>query len=335
MGTDFRREFLNKGPNSGEKCLENCYIYISMKKVALIQGGLGAEKEISYITGKAFAGALEKLSHPFEIIEADEKLPLSLGESDADMALLAVHGKYAEDGIVQAFCEYLKMPYTGCGVLASALCMDKVFSKQIWNQNRISTPGFVVVDTQQEDLSTLTPPFQLPLVTKPSREGSSVGVHVVRRARDFNDSLKDSAQYDRVILIEEFIEGIEVAVPVLQGRPLTVIEIVPKTGFFNYRNKYTKGYTDYYLPARLDTKILETCQEFAIKACESCHVRAYARVDLIVSQSGRPYVLEVNTLPGFTPVSLFPMSAGYGGITFVELIKILIENADLDYAGVR
>ena len=293
------------------------------------------EKEISHITGNSFAEALKELNHPFEVIKADEKLPLSLMETHADVALLAVHGKYAEDGIIQSLCEYLKLPYTGCGVLASALCMDKVLSKQIFNQNNIRTPDFIVVDTQKEKPSK--PPWPLPFVVKPSREGSSVGIHIVQEqeVEDFNNCLKEASQYDRFVLIEKLIEGTEVTVPIWLGRPLTVVEIEPQTEFFNYENKYTKGRTNYHLPARLDGEILRSCQEMAVRACQSCHVRVYARVDFIVSKEGYPYVLEVNTLPGFTPQSLFPMSARYDGITFVELTKSLIENAGLDYADLK
>ena len=301
--------------------------------MALIRGGLGAEKEISYLTGKGFAEALEELGYPFETIDANKQLPVSLSESEGQVALLAVHGKYAEDGIVQSLCEYLKMPYTGSGVLSSALCMDKFFSKQFLKQQGICTPDSIMIHFQREKKELSPPPFDLPWIVKPRREGSSVGIHLVEKMDDFYPCLKKAAYYDPFVLVEKYIQGVEVAIPVWLGRPLTVIEIEPKTRFFDYKNKYTAGCTNYYLPARLKEEVLAYCQKVAVRSCESCQVRTYARVDLIVSQSGQPYVLEVNTLPGFTPISLFPKSAAYEGITFCELVKTLVEKASLDYTN--
>ena len=250
------------------------------------------------------------------------------------MALLAVHGKYAEDGIVQALCEYLKIPYTGAGVLSSALCMDKAFSKQVFQYHQIPTPTFVVWGEEDQELKRL--PFSFPWVIKPSREGSSFGIHIVENSKEFSSKFKEALQYDQFVLVESFVKGVEVTVPVWLGRSLTAIEIAPKTDFFNYENKYTKGCTDYYVPARLDAKTLDLCRELALKACEGCRVRTYGRVDFMVSEEGnRPYVLEVNTLPGFTPTSLLPMSAQHEGISFVELVRDIIEHASLDYAGVK
>ena len=306
----------------------------NMKKIALIQGGLGAERDVSYVTGQSFAGALKELGYPFEVVEADEKLPVTLAQSGADVALLAVHGKYAEDGIVQALCEYLKIPYTGAGVLSSALCMDKAFSKQVFQYHQIPTPTFVVWGEEDQELKRL--PFAFPWVIKPSREGSSLGIHIVENQEDFSSKFREALQYDRFVLVESLIKGMEVTVPVWLGRPLTAIEIAPKTDFFNYENKYTKGCTDYHVPARLDVETLDLCRELAVKACESCRVRTYGRVDFMVSEEGsQPYVLEINTLPGFTPTSLLPMSAQHEGVSFVELVRELIEHASLDYAGVK
>ncbi len=304
----------------------------AQKKIALIQGGLGAEKKISHMTGASFAKALLELKYPFEVVEADGQLPVRLAQCEADVALLAVHGKYAEDGVAQALCEYLKIPYTGSGVLSSALCMDKVVHKQLLRQNNLPTPNFKVVDTQEEDISTLkVPPMPWPLVIKPAREGSSIGIHIVEENKEFYSGLKDAAQYDRFLLIEQFIKGTEMTVPIWLGRSLTPIEIAPKTGFFDFKNKYTKGFTDYHLPVRLDSKIISHCQKIATEACKKSYIKTYARVDFIVSTKGAPYIIEINTLPGFTPLSLFPMSARHEGITFLDLIKGLIENASLDY----
>ena len=301
-------------------------------KVALVQGGLGAEREISHITGGAFAKALTELGYFFEVIEADEKLPVSLVESKAEVALLALHGKYAEDGTVQSICEYLKIPYTGSGVLSSALCMDKIMNKELLKAVGIPTPNFLPLGLEPDSLQSPSPTFPLPWILKPSREGSSFGIHIIKEKESFQGCLSEALQYDRQLVLEEFVEGVEVTVPVWLGRPMTVIEIEPKVGFFDYKNKYTKGHTEYYLPARLPSPLLSLCQELALRVYKACRVRTYGRVDFIISKNHKPYVLEVNTLPGFTPTSLLPMSAAYEGISFIELVQTLVERAGLDYA---
>lgn len=307
------------------------------KKVVLLQGGLGAERDVSLVTGKGFEQALKELEYPYEIIDCKEdlleKLSFAKNNFKAEVALLALHGKYAEDGIVQSLCEYIKLPYSGSGVMASALCMDKIYSKQILINYDVPTPDYQTVE--KKDLANFKLELELPVVVKPSREGSSVGVTIVKEQKNLRPALEYAAQYDTYLLIEKFIAGMELTVPILDGQVLTPIEIVPKMDFYNYKNKYTAGQTDYYLPARLNEKSLNQAKDYALKAFQLCRLRCYGRIDFRVDQQGRPYIMELNTLPGCTPTSLLPKSAKDCGISFNQLVEILVERASLDYMGVK
>ena len=227
------------------------------KKIALVQGGMSSEREVSLSTGKGFEEALKQLQLEYVVIDAKEDFPLQLMKSGADVALLALHGKYAEDGVVQGVCEYLKIPYTGSGVLTSALCMNKVMTKQIFMQNGISTPEYQLIDLKKDPTNQAHSFLQAPVVVKPSRDGSSMGITICKTNEEVLPAVREAARFDHQILIEKFIKGVEVTVPLLDGRDLTPIEIVPKTQFYNYKNKYTAGNTDYFLPARLKAPILE------------------------------------------------------------------------------
>lgn len=306
------------------------------KRVVLIKGGLSAERDVSLSTGKGFEQALVELGYPYEVIDAQADFveKISNLKIKPDVALLALHGKFAEDGIVQGICEYLKLPYTGTGVLGSALCMDKVMSKYILQQMNIPTPEAKVIDTHVTDTSKLGPVMPPPYVVKPSREGSSVGVTIVKDNSQWSEALRSAAKHDHMVLVEKFIDGMELTVPVLQGRALTPIEIQPKTEFYNYKNKYTAGQTEYFLPPRASADAIAKVQAIAVKAAEALRTRLYSRIDFRLSTDGIPFVIEINTLPGFTPTSLFPKSAKHEGLGFNQLIEILIENASLDYAGV-
>ena len=307
------------------------------KRVALLMGGMGAEREVSLVTGKGFAQALVELGHPHITIDCREDFLQQITEAKnnfkADVALLALHGKYAEDGIVQGICEYIKLPYTGAGVMASALCMDKVYTKEILVNHQIPTPDYQVV--QKNQLADFKLTLSLPVVVKPSREGSSVGVSIVKESKELEPALKLAASYDQYILIEKYIPGMELTISILGDQILTPIEIVPKVDFYDYKNKYTAGRTEYIMPARLKPAELENAKQIALKTFQVCRVRTYGRVDFRVDPNGQPYVMEVNTLPGCTPTSLLPKAARDCGISFNQLIDTLISSATLDYAGVK
>jgi len=301
------------------------------QRIALIQGGLSGERDVSLATGAAFESALKKMGQDYFVIDAGADLPQVLGQNNPSVALLALHGRYAEDGVVQGICEYLKIPYSGSGVLSSALCMDKIVSKQIMVQNNIPTAAFIFFDSQLESKAQLKNTIGYPCVVKPSREGSSLGVSICKTESDFIPSVDEALKFDHQILIEEYIPGKEITVPILGGKALTPIEIQPKLEFYNYENKYTPGNSDYLLPADLAGDVLDRCMSIALNCHKVCRARTYSRVDFRVSPKGDPFVMEINTLPGCTPTSLLPKSAAYDGISFESLIQLLIDKATLDY----
>jgi len=307
------------------------------KKVVLLQGGMSAEREVSLSTGKGFEQALKELDYKYQVIDCGpdllEKLVKAKNEFKADVALLALHGKYAEDGIVQSLCEYLKLPYSGSGVMASAVGMDKIFSKKILINHDLPTPDYQTLESHQ--IAQFKLELQYPVVVKPSREGSSVGVSIVKDVKSLRPALEIAAQYDKYLLVEKFIAGMELTIPILDEKILTPIEIVPKMDFYDYKNKYTAGRTDYYLPARLEKKALERAKAHALKAFQVLRMRCYGRIDFRVDEQGQSFIMEVNTLPGCTPTSLLPKAAKDCGISFNQLVEILVERAALDYAGVK
>lgn len=306
------------------------------KKIALIKGGINSERNVSLVTGEAFEAALKELGHDYVVIDADKDFlqKLLAVREQVSVALLALHGKLAEDGVVQGICEYIKLPYTGAGVLGSALGFDKYYFKQILKFHDLPNANFELVHARQQNLEEVTTKFSYPLVVKPSREGSSVGVTICQSEEDFHKGLKLASQYDSEILVEEYLEGPELTVPILIDRPLIPIEIRPKVRFYDYENKYTAGNTEYIIPPELPDETIEELKELAWKTHQACRARVYSRVDFRM-HNGRPHIIEINTLPGCTPTSLVPKAAAYEGIQFPQFIQLLIDNAGLDYEGVR
>lgn len=305
-------------------------------RVVLIKGGMSSERDVSLVTGAAFEKALQELAIEYRVIDADQDFLKKLVEirSSVDVALLALHGKMAEDGVVQGICEYLKLPYTGTGVLGSALGFDKYFTKQVLRFHNIPTADFQLRHAKAADFLTAPAPFSFPLVVKPSREGSSVGVSICQSSEQFVPALKLASQYDSEVLVESYLEGPEVTVPILIDRALMPIEIRPKSGFYDYKNKYTSGNTEYIIPPELPDAKIQELKNLALKTHQALRARVYSRIDFRMHK-GVPHVIEINTLPGCTPTSLVPKAAAYEGIQFAEFIQTLIRNASLDYEGVR
>ncbi len=306
-----------------------------VKKVAVLVGGMGAEREVSINTGNSFVSALKELPYEYFVIDAKEDLPKQLMDLRPDTALIALHGKYAEDGTVQGICEYLKIPYSGSGVLGCALALHKIMCKDLFVRHGIPTAAYETLDTRHTEVSTFKPKLDLPFVVKPSREGSSVGITICKEKSQVMPALQLASEYDHMILIEKYIEGMELTVPIFRNKPMTPIEIVPKTEFYDYKRKYTKGATDYFLPPRLDDKIIARCKDIAQQVFRVLELRFYARVDFRIHDNKEPLVLEVNPLPGCTSTSLVPKSAQYDNIAFKELVQDLVESAALDYEGLK
>ena len=302
-----------------------------IKKVALIQGGLGAEKEVSLLSAQVVAKAFKALNIPYTIVESDKHIVQKLSKLKPDYAFLATHGKYAEDGTLQGICEYLKIPYTGSGVLASSLCMDKCFFKNYISQHNISTPQYQNFNLENQRPQEVIVDIPYPFVVKPSREGSTIGISICNKKEELVPALKKAIQYDTKILVESYIKGMELAVSFLLGKVLTPVEIVPKNNFYDYESKYKSKETQYILPPRLEKKIIEECKSLVLQVVDISCVRAYCRVDFIIKENTTPLMIEMNTLPGLTAHSLLPKSAQYDGIDFNTLILNILKEAKLDY----
>ena len=297
------------------------------KKVALIQGGIGPEKEISRKTSQCVEKVLKTLPCSYFVAEADNTLFQQLKNEKPDLAFLAVHGIYGEDGSVQALCEFLQIPYTGSGILASALCMDKLFFKNLLLKNKIATPDFKAVHFPQQ-MSSIK---NYPVIVKASHGGSTLGTYIVQNPKELPNALKKAKNIGRHVFVEEYIpQGMEVAVSYLNGRILTPVEIIPKSGFYDYKHKYNTGQTDYILPPRLDSLTVEKMKVISQKVISLTNVRGYARLDFIVKKN-TPWLLEVNTLPGLTETSLLPKSANEDGLNFPQVIGTILSTASLDY----
>ncbi len=302
-----------------------------MKTTALIQGGLGAEKEVSLLSAHAVAQAFKALNIPFHVVECDKNIFQTLSRLKPERAFLAVHGKYAEDGTLQGLCEYLKIPYTGSGVLSSALCMDKSFFKDYISQHKIPTPDYQNITVSKTSIKKPNIQLSLPFVVKPAREGSTLGIGICQKKQDILPALKKAFQYDHKILLESYIKGRELAFSCLNGKVLTPVEVVAEGGFYDYKSKYQSQKTRYILPPKMDKAVLEEGRKMALRAFKLCHIRTYARADFIVQNNKKPLITEINTLPGLTKKSLFPKSAEKDGRPFNQLIEHILQKASLDY----
>lgn len=299
------------------------------KRIVVLMGGLSAEREISLRTGNAVLRALQECGLDAVGLDAGRDLPARLAELGADVAFIALHGRYGEDGTVQGLLELLQIPYTGSGVLASSMAMNKLVTKQVLLHHGVVTPGFAVFRAGEDREVFIAGQQRYPLVAKPAREGSTIGVSIVRDAGGLRAGLEEALRHDDLVLVEEFIAGAEVTVGVLGDQPLPVIQVVPKGGFYDFQSKYTPGQTEYLLPAPLPAAITGALQAAAVTACRALGCRGAARVDFIV-RGDELFCLEVNTIPGMTETSLLPKAAGAAGIPFSDLVLRILADAGLD-----
>ena len=290
--------------------------------IAVMLGGPSAEREVSLRTGAGVAKALRSLGH--QVSEVDPKDGTFVLPKKTDVVFLALHGTYGEDGVVQQALEKLGVPYTGCDAEASRVAFDKVLTKQRCLETGVPTARFVVVESEKTPWPM---GWQPPVVVKPVRQGSSVGLQFVERVADWSDALRESFRYDTQLLAEEKIIGRETTVGILAEAALPVVEVCPKSGGYDYRNKYTAGNTDYFCPADFDAATTRAIQEAALGAFRAIGGRDYARVDVMVRMNGEPVVLEVNTLPGMTETSLLPKAAAAVGLSYAELCQKMIDLA--------
>ncbi|PLX80758.1 MAG: D-alanine--D-alanine ligase [Desulfuromonas sp.] len=305
---------------------------LKKKQVAVLMGGMSGEREVSLRTGKAILGALQQEGYRAVGIDVGRDLPVRLAEAKADCAFVALHGRYGEDGSVQGMLELLGIPYTGSGVLASALAMDKALTKQLLLHHELPTPGYHLLTSGGDPGELIEKCRHFPVVVKPVREGSTIGITIARDRKELESGLIEALRYDDTVMVEDFIDGLEVTVGVLGGEALPIIQIVPEQGFYDYTAKYTPGKTEFILPAPLEPRLYNRVQEVAERACRILGCRGAARVDFMVRQR-ECFCLEVNTVPGMTATSLLPKAATEAGIPFPELVQRILEQVSLDYPG--
>ncbi|NLV25501.1 MAG: D-alanine--D-alanine ligase [Deltaproteobacteria bacterium] len=302
---------------------------LKQKKIAVLMGGISSEREISLLTGNAVLKALCQGGYQAFAIDPGRDLAERLIHEGVEVVFVALHGRFGEDGTVQGLLELLRIPYTGSGVLASSLAMDKEVSKRLFLCHGIPTPDFLVVK-KDDDAESFRNRIEamLPVVIKPVREGSTLGVSIIAEGRKIDAGLEEAFRFDSWALVEKFIAGEEITVGVLDGEALPVIQVRPKSGFYDYVAKYTAGRTEYLLPAPIDANLYRRAQELAMAAYQALHCQGAARVDFMLG-GGRLYCLEVNTIPGMTETSLLPKAAGHAGISFGELVTRMLMGASL------
>jgi D-alanine-D-alanine ligase len=309
------------------------------KKIGVLMGGTSAEREVSLKSGTAVYNSLRSLKFNVVAIDAGEDLCTVLKRRKIEIAFIALHGGHGENGAVQGMLEIMGIPYTGSGILASALAMDKEASKKVFHYHNIPMPAFKIVTrdvlrvmskkfSSSPDSSLVThhslPDFQMPWVIKPATEGSSVGVEIVKDISGLKAALKRAFSYGEKVIAEEYIKGKEVQIGILNNMVLGGVEVKPSLEFYNYEAKYTAGLTEYIFPPQLRKKVYDKAKEKALEAHKALGCSGATRVDLIIDAQGNPFVLEVNTIPGMTETSLLPKIAKNAGIGFGELLTRIL-----------
>jgi len=299
------------------------------KRIGVLMGGLSAEREVSLKSGMAVHQAFLSLGYDSVAIDVRQEVAEVLRQEKIELAFIALHGRYGEDGCIQGVLELMGIPYTGSGVLASALAMHKLYSKQAFSAAGLTITPYIAV-RHGESCSAEALPFNLPVVVKPVQEGSSVGVSIVKQAHELQAALDDAFRYDSLVLVERYVKGQEVQVGILDNLPIGAIEIVPKREFYDFEAKYSDGMAEHIFPARLDPSLYEKVQQLGLKAHQALGCDGYCRVDFLVTEAGDCYLLEVNTLPGMTALSLFPEIALKGaGLSFEALVERIACSAAL------
>ncbi|MCB0218647.1 MAG: D-alanine--D-alanine ligase [Chrysiogenetes bacterium] len=302
-------------------------------KVGVLLGGLSSEREVSLRSGTAMAAALKARGYKVATIDVGRDLPSKLTRAKIDVAVNALHGKWGEDGCVQGLLEVMGIPYTGSGVVASAICMDKAATKRILSAAGLSTASFIELRIPAKGvaayLESVESPFGYPVVVKPNSEGSSVGVEMVQRAGELQRVLKGAARKSKHLLLEKFIAGRELSVAVLDGKPLGTVEIKTRRNFYDYKAKYTKGETEYLVPAPLDAVVERRLMDEAARVHTLLGCRGVSRVDFILAEGLEGNILEINTLPGMTELSLVPKIAAGAGYSYEDLCEEILKGASL------
>jgi D-alanine-D-alanine ligase len=293
------------------------------KKIAVLMGGPGSERAVSMATGKGVAKALRSLGAEVSEIDvkgADFELPPGV-----ELAFIALHGTFGEDGQVQRILEARNVPYTGEGASESELAFDKIRSKEAFRRHDVATPYWQIITAAQR------PTIPIPFVIKAPRQGSTVGVHIIRNEKDVDEAIADASTYDNELLVEKFIAGRELTIGILGEQALPILEIIPKGGFYDFTNKYpflnpsAGGGAEHVCPAKISEEQTRAVQELALRAHRALGLEVYSRVDIMLSEDGEASVLEVNTIPGMTEASLLPEAAAAAGISYGELCERIVQ----------
>jgi D-alanine-D-alanine ligase len=303
-------------------------------KVAVLLGGKSAERAVSLKSGGMVLAALKKKGVDAHAFDPKERGLDALIAEKFDRVFIALHGRYGEDGTIQGALELLGVPYTGSGVLASALAMDKWRTKLVWQACGISTPRYELL-TRHSDFQAVAARLGLPLMIKPANEGSSIGMSKVRRAAELEEAHALAANYDSIVIAESFIEGTELTAAVLGDTPLPLIRLETSRDFYDYDAKYVADDTRYIIPCGLPPDAERIIQEEVLRAFSTLGCSGWGRVDLMLDRAGKPYFLEVNTSPGMTDHSLVPMAARHAGMPFEELCLRILGLAHVGQGGVR
>ncbi|MBF0567028.1 MAG: D-alanine--D-alanine ligase [Nitrospirae bacterium] len=319
--------------------------------IAVLMGGVSSEREVSLKSGTAIFDCLKDAGYAVVSVDAGRNVAEILMKVNPDVAIIALHGGWGENGSIQGLLELLSIPYTGSGVLASALAMNKYMSKVVFIERGINVPPFVLLDKEAfneepDMISGLTgsagaqqgthfahrpesweEPWPKPWIVKPCGEGSSIGIHIVRNDLQYREATADAFSYGGKVLVERFIPGKEIHVGILRNKVLGSVEVRPTGEFYDYRSKYTTGCTRYVLPPEVDEVSLKSVEETALMAHKAIGSEGVTRVDTILSEQGEVYVLEVNTLPGMTNTSLIPKIAARAGYSFLTLVEEMLSDA--------
>lgn len=293
-------------------------------KVAVLMGGQSAEREVSLKSGAAVYQALIRQKVNAHEIDVGHNILSVLASGHFDRVFIALHGRGGEDGTIQGALEILQLPYTGSGVMASALAMDKLRTKYAWMGQGLPTPGYCTL-TADTDFDDVVAKYGLPLMVKPAHEGSSIGMAKVTKAEQLKPAYENAAKYDSEVFVEQWITGKEYTVAVLDGEALPVIRLETPNEFYDYDAKYVADTTGYHIPCGLDEAAEKELQALAVRAFNGIGARGWGRVDVLCDEKGKPYLIELNTIPGLTDHSLVPMAAKHRGISFEELIIRILQ----------
>jgi D-alanine-D-alanine ligase len=305
---------------------------VQKEKILVLMGGSSAERDVSLRSGQAVLKALLALEYEARAIDYNSAAIKEIIDYQPDLVFIALHGKYGEDGTVQGLLESLNLPYTGSGVAASAICINKVISKRIFNSEGILSAGFKIIHPKElenadEMLNQLQLEIGLPMVVKAATQGSSIGTYIIKNAEEVLNAISTAFNYSNEVLVEKFIEGQELTVALIGNddpQVLPLIEITSANEFYDYESKYTQGMCEHIIPARIGEESQSEIMRISKQVYKLLDCSGFARIDFMLDKDARPYVLEVNTIPGMTEMSLVPDAAKAAGISFTSLVEMIV-----------